>query len=463
MDENITLTVDERTELNQLRAFKEYFDNMYGQGYDVIAWKGDREPFEDYHHDAMAEYNKAGHNRDEKADKNTFAEFRFYIDMEEGKGTFYKDGEAIAFYYGMEDTIRFTNGTFTSDVKSFDEAKEALKEICNVDNNPLWLSYADLSGHLEINGQEIAQFDGFSGEVKFNGGDWEYIGKGILENIREYIYHKIGFNVEKEVDNSIDFANTIDETAEVMTENGKINVMLALTDDKYDAILNRTALLADAGVTFREAVEESDATFNVYVDFYPDGNIEMSVFMQSDDYGWKDAEVPLSDAEKAQLCDDLERVAQCRYHATTKELMKEALDNIDLEGVETFSIDLYQENKNMAFILNDEIYTVNVVPLPPYTACIDINNNPDALRELQEKEYAIATGDTVSSGFVDYPVVVFNVKKLEEMYNGEVKDYEEKAHVTHADHQKAIVYYKDIVSAQKPEKDNSKETVEREE
>ncbi len=53
-------------ELKALRAFKEYFDDMYGQGYEIADFhmNGDTEPFDNFFASAMDEYNKVMEEND---------------------------------------------------------------------------------------------------------------------------------------------------------------------------------------------------------------------------------------------------------------------------------------------------------------------------------------------------------------------------------------------------------------
>lgn len=135
-------------------------------------------------------------------------------------------------------------------------------------------------------------------------------------------YHKA---VEKEQVTDIDFQNTVDTTAEIMIDNSKVNAMLAVSDDVLKNILERTSLLTDAKASFDEALHETDATFNLYVDIYPDGNVTLTACMESDDLGWTDAEVLLSNTEKDSLIKDVDRAGKERYGQSLEELLAEAV------------------------------------------------------------------------------------------------------------------------------------------
>lgn len=124
----------------------------------------------------------------------------------------------------------------------------------------------------------------------------------------------------------VNFLNTIDEKEEILDDaEGWLNVVLYLTDDKYEELINRTVFLSDKGITFEKALNETDATFSAYAGFHPNGAVEVNIYMESDDLGWTDAEVPLTEDEKKVLREDLDRVA--KYRGTTvQKLFDEALN-----------------------------------------------------------------------------------------------------------------------------------------
>lgn len=119
--------------------------------------------------------------------------------------------------------------------------------------------------------------------------------------------------------------NSIAENEEIILDNEKVNVTLRLSDDKYEEFVNRTNLLSEKNITFKDALNNTDATFNIYVDFLPyERDTEMIICIESDELGWKEAKVPLTSLEKKTLGEDLNRVA--KYHGTTvQKLFDEAL------------------------------------------------------------------------------------------------------------------------------------------
>lgn len=122
----------------------------------------------------------------------------------------------------------------------------------------------------------------------------------------------------------IDFHNTVDSTAEIMTDDGKVNAMLYLTDAQYEAIVGRTDCESDLGASFAEMLHDDNTTMNVYVDIHLNMKVTMTLAVQSDTYGWKDYNVPLTADEKRILTDDVERAAGERYGLTLDEMIEEA-------------------------------------------------------------------------------------------------------------------------------------------
>lgn len=139
-------------------------------------------------------------------------------------------------------------------------------------------------------------------------------------------YHK-AIDKDAKVQSDIDFHNTVDSTAEIMTDDGKVNVMLYLTDAQYEAIVKRTDCETDLGASFANMLHDDNTTMNVYVDVYPNLNVVMTLAVQSDTYGWKDYEVLLDADEKDVLRKDVTRAAAERYGLTLEALIEEATEN----------------------------------------------------------------------------------------------------------------------------------------
>lgn len=75
------ISEDEMEELKQLRAFKKYFDEMFGQGLEVANWhlNGDTEPFDNFHNSACEKMRDATYV--EKTPTTLFADMLNAMDM----------------------------------------------------------------------------------------------------------------------------------------------------------------------------------------------------------------------------------------------------------------------------------------------------------------------------------------------------------------------------------------------
>lgn len=118
----------------------------------------------------------------------------------------------------------------------------------------------------------------------------------------------------------------LDENAGILIDEGKINTVAFLNDNQYEDLVNRTSLLDEAQTTFNEILNDGDTTLALYVDFEPDGNVTATMAMSSDEYGWTDYPVPLSEEEKADLKNELGRIAE-RDGTTVEQLISEARDS----------------------------------------------------------------------------------------------------------------------------------------
>lgn len=98
----------------------------------------------------------------------------------------------------------------------------------------------------------------------------------------------------------------------------------------------------------------------------------------------------------------------------------------ETEKVEPY-LSMYTENDNLfvGLAYEDPEYgkqpytdvTVNITKLPYLMAAIDINNNGQEMMDfLAENGLAVPLkGQSVRSGFVDYPIAVFNAEALEKI------------------------------------------------
>lgn len=83
----------------------------------------------------------------------------------------------------------------------------------------------------------------------------------------------------------------------------------------------------------------------------------------------------------------------------------------------------YTEGNLAIMALHDEYdypewyaVTVNLgIKLPDNQAYIDINNAPNAIKEIEEAGIGVSTGRRLQSGFVVYPLYKFDLDKIEVM------------------------------------------------
>lgn len=95
-------------------------------------------------------------------------------------------------------TIKCGSEKFDFVGKSFIDCLKEKKIL--VDNAAYWYIYEDCSGHLEVDGLEIASFDGYTSEVRFPPqNNWIMTGMRGLEGVKEYIRRKLNLQVESNV------------------------------------------------------------------------------------------------------------------------------------------------------------------------------------------------------------------------------------------------------------------------
>ncbi|MBR1744150.1 MAG: DUF4313 domain-containing protein [Lachnospiraceae bacterium] len=69
--------------------------------------------------------------------------------------------------------------------------------------------------------------------------------------------------------------------------------------------------------------------------------------------------------------------------------------------------------------------TVNLADkAPDYCGYVDVNNMPELEQFIQENELGEFTGLTQRSGFVEYPLYLFDVEKLRELCPDGIAEYE---------------------------------------
>lgn len=78
-------------------------------------------------------------------------------------------------------------------------------------------------------------------------------------------------------------------------------------------------------------------------------------------------------------------------------------------------VNRYETNGNLAVWLDyrnqaDFDVTVNIRPLPPFMAALNVNfpHSEDILKAITENGFAEPTGEFIQSGFASYPIYRFN-------------------------------------------------------
>lgn len=124
-------------------------------------------------------------------------------------------------------------------------------------------------------------------------------------------------------DVSQDLKNSVDPHEEITTDDGKANALLFLYDDAYKEFYNRIDGEANYDMSFEDILHNTDATFNAYIDVYPDKTVNLMLTVQSNDLGWDDYEVPLTDTEKEALLESFDKAAMERYGVSGDKLLEE--------------------------------------------------------------------------------------------------------------------------------------------
>lgn len=117
---------------------------------------------------------------------------------------------------------------------------------------------------------------------------------------------KRGITIEPfEADLTYHLTNCFEKRDEILCEEDRVNTMLTLFDDGYEAIVDRTTLLNDVGIdSFNSLLYHTDYTLNVYVDFYLDGDVKATMIAESDE-AFRDYNIELSQKEKEFLLEEI--------------------------------------------------------------------------------------------------------------------------------------------------------------
>lgn len=106
---------------------------------------------------------------------------------------------------------------------------------------------------------------------------------------------------------NLDFKNSITKQG-ISVEKRNVNVRLFLCDDQYQALAERTTLLEECGLSFDELLKKTDAILNAYVDFPTHGKATLTLFLESEELGYKDYKVKLTKHEQTTLKHELTEI-----------------------------------------------------------------------------------------------------------------------------------------------------------
>lgn len=134
----------------------------------------------------------------EKEPITVTTEYDVNINMEEGIEVVRENGLILAQFYRYEGIIKCGDKSFEVEIKNLIPYLREKRIL--VDNAAYWYIYEDCSGHLEVDGLEIASFDGYTSEVRFPPqNNWIMTGIRGLEGVKEYIRRKLNLQVETNV------------------------------------------------------------------------------------------------------------------------------------------------------------------------------------------------------------------------------------------------------------------------
>lgn len=92
-------------------------------------------------------------------------------------------------------------------------------------------------------------------------------------------------------------------------DNDKINALLLCDADTLKSLAERTYIFSETNATFEDMHNDYFTKLFSYADFYPNGEVEAWLSLQSATYGYDFYDVPLKDSEKEMLLNDLDDIA----------------------------------------------------------------------------------------------------------------------------------------------------------
>ena len=130
----------------------------------------------------------------------------------------------------------------------------------------------------------------------------------------------------------VDFCNKISSEEEFVTDYNAdnpadssfdcFNVIVDLFDDEIEKLVDRTNLLKKRKISFEKARNNTNTNFEITADFYANGNIKATIYLQSEDICFDEEVISLSKAEENSLKSDIDRVLKIQ-NTTIEQIFRE--------------------------------------------------------------------------------------------------------------------------------------------
>lgn len=113
----------------------------------------------------------------------------------------------------------------------------------------------------------------------------------------------------------MNFLNKIDRNSDIIFDKDNVNFLLWLNDSEYEDLANRTSILKDKNVSFKELIYNTNDYLSVEVVLTPENKIEL--FIYTEDY--KKYRIELSKGEITSLHEEIEKVLKEEFNITVEE------------------------------------------------------------------------------------------------------------------------------------------------
>lgn len=130
----------------------------------------------------------------------------------------------------------------------------------------------------------------------------------------------------------VDFCNKISSEEEFVTDYNVdnpsdssfdcFNIIVDLFDDEIEKLVDRTNLLKKRKISFEKARNNTNTNFEITADFYANGNIKATIYLQSEDIGFDEEVISLSKAEENSLKSDIDRILKIQ-NTTIEQIFRE--------------------------------------------------------------------------------------------------------------------------------------------